>query len=107
MHHLWADFMHWTGSDNVAGPEYGLTGFWSGFGGDLTLIFAVVAYPFITWKRHSCQLKGCWRIGRHSFTDPDDHVIRLLCARHHPSVRHKQLTRERLGLYLGERPGHG
>jgi hypothetical protein len=104
MHHLWLWVLHVSGSDNVSGKWYG---FWSGFGGDLGIIGALAAVPWMQYKRHNCQVKGCWRIGRHEFTDPDEHVTRLLCWRHHPSVRRRQLTRERLHLYVGKRPGPG
>jgi hypothetical protein len=111
MHHLWANLMHWSGSDNVSGPEYGLPGFWSGFGGDITIFAAILAWPWIQFKRHNCQVRRCWRIGRHEYRDPDEGVTRLLCWRHHPHVEHKQLTvrhlREQHHLYLGKQPGRG
>ena len=105
-HHVWAWIMHATGSDNVSGPEYG---FWSGFAGDVTLLFAILTAPFVQWKRNNCQTKGCWRFGRHPFEDAG--VIRHLCYLHHPGVKHKQLTvrhlQEHHHLYLGSRPGRG
>lgn len=104
MHRIWADLLHWTGSDNVSGVEYG---FWSGFGGDLTLFAAVIAWPWIQLKKANCQVKRCWRLGRHDFPDPVDHVTRRLCWKHHPDVGRRQITRQRLHLYLGERPGRG
>ena len=101
---MWHLILHWLGIDNVSGEPYG---FWSGFGGDLGIIGALLAIPWVQWKRHNCQVRGCWRIGRHAFTDPQDKVVRALCWRHHPDVRDKQLTRERLHLYVGKRPGPG
>lgn len=101
---MWHLFLHITGTDNVSGLWYG---FWSGFGGDLALIGAVIIWPWAHLKRHNCQVKRCWRIGRHEFTHPDEQVTRQLCWRHHPDVEHKQLTRERLHLYVGKRPGRG
>lgn len=95
--------MHATGSDNVSGPEYG---FWSGFGGDLAFVAAVAAYPWMAYRRHNCQVRGCWRIGRHEFAGPDG-VGRLLCHVHHPDVTRRQLTREDLHLYIGKHPGKG
>ena len=103
MHHLWAWIMHATGSDNVSGPEYG---FWSGFGSDLALIAAAVSFPVVQYRRHNCQVRGCWRIGRHEFTDPEG-VKRALCWHHHPAVSRRQLTREHLHLYAGKHPGRG
>lgn len=104
MHHLWAWIMHATGSDNVSGPEYG---FWSGFGSDLAMLAAVLAFPWVQYRRHNCQVKGCWRLGRHEFTDPDEGVRRLLCWVHHPDTERRQLTREHLRLYAGRQPGPG
>jgi hypothetical protein len=105
-HHIWAWIMHATGSDNVSGPEYG---FWSGFAGDITLLFAVLTAPYVQWKRNNCQTKRCWRFGRHAFTD--EGVIRHLCWKHHPDVNRKQLTvrhlQERHHLYVGKQPGRG
>lgn len=105
-HHIWADIMHWTGADNPTGPEYS---FWSGFAGDITLLFAILAAPFIQWKRASCQVRKCWRFGRHPFTDGP--VTRRLCWRHHPDVKFNQFTvrhlQERHHLYLGDKPGKG
>ena len=69
----WHPFQHWlaymSGSMNTSGapPNYN---FWSGFGsdlGELTLIGTCLA----VFKRHNCQLRGCWRIGRHEFQDED------------------------------------
>lgn len=103
MHHLWAWIMHATGSDDLSGPEYG---FWSGFAGDLTVFAALAAYPWVAYRRHNCQVKRCWRIGRHELTDTDG-VKRSLCHVHHPGVKRRQLNREDLHLYLGNRPGRG
>lgn len=103
MHHLWAQLLELTGSRTASSMAYN---FWSGFGGDLALLGAVAAFPWVTYRRHNCQLKGCWRIGRHELTDADG-VRRLLCWRHHPGVPSRQLTREHLHLYLGKHPGRG
>lgn len=103
MHHLWAQVLELTGSRDSASMAYN---FWSGFGGDLALVAAVGAYPLAAYRRHNCQVKGCWRIGRHGFTD-DSGTERLLCHVHHPGVKQRQLTREQLHLYLGKHPGKG
>ena len=78
----------------------------SGWGGILLVSGSFLAAPVTTLKHHNCQVKRCWRIGRHEFTEPDG-IKRLLCWRHHPDVQHKQLTRERLHIYVGKRPGRG
>lgn len=102
MHHLWAQLLELTGSRDSASMAYN---FWSGFGGDLAIVAAAGAYPLAAYRRHNCQVKGCWRIGRHGFTC--DGAERLLCHVHHPGVKQRQLTREQLHLYLGKHPGKG
>lgn len=108
MHHLWLEIIHISGVDDPAGKWYA---FWSGFAGDITLLAAILAAPWIQWKRASCQVRHCWRFGRHLFTDPDEHVVRHLCWRHHPGVQVKQLTvrhlQEKHHLYAGKKPGRG
>jgi hypothetical protein len=95
--------LHILGIDDVSGRWYA---WWSGFAGDVALIGAIIVWPFVNYRRHNCQVKGCWRIGRHEFTEPNE-IKRSLCWRHHPSVKHRQLTRERLHMYVGKRPGRG
>jgi hypothetical protein len=108
VHHLWLQFLHWIGLDSASGTAYL---FWSGFAGDITLVLAVLAAPWIQWKRHNCQVRHCCRFGRHPFTDPDDRVTRQMCWKHHPDVKAKQLTvrhlREQHHLYAGKKPGRG
>ena len=87
--------------------------FWSGAGSDLAyLSFAAAAIG--VYRKHNCRMRWCWRLGRHEFTDPADQVTRSLCWRHHPDVKHKQLTAGRVAeiqrkrhLYLGKQPGKG
>lgn len=100
---MWHWLQHIAGVDNVSGEWYG---FWSGFAGDVAIIGAMIAFPWIQFRRHNCQVQGCWRIAHHEFTEPSG-VKRLLCWRHHPDVKDRQLTREKLHLYLGDRPGRG
>lgn len=79
--------------------------FWSGAGSDLVyLTFLGTAIGL--YRKHNCRMRWCWRLGRHEFTDPHG-VTRSLCWRHHPGVTHKNLTRDRLHLYLGKQPGKG
>jgi hypothetical protein len=70
-------FLHATGSDNVSGVEYG---FWSGFGGDLTVVGALLTAPAIYVKHHNCSRTRCLRLGhvRH-----EDGKSVVLCHRHH------------------------
>ena len=87
--------------------------FWSGAGSDLAYL-SVLAAAIGVYRKHNCQMRRCWRIGRHEFTDPDGGVTRAVCWRHHPDVKHKQLTAGRISeiqkrrhLYLGKQPGKG
>lgn len=82
-------------------------GFWSGLAGDLAVLAAAIAIPWAYLRKHNCQVRGCFRLGRHEWTDPADGVTRNLCWKHHPDVTHQHVTRERLHLYLGHRPGKG
>lgn len=65
--------LHVTGSDNVSGRWYG---FWSGFGGDLSLFAAGAAFL----RHKNCHVKWCWRIGR---LQAGRHTV---CRRHHPDA---------------------
>ena len=84
-------------------PEYL---FWSGAGSDLAYI-GVLWGGIALYRKHNCQVKHCPRIGKFKFDDPDAGVERLLCWRHHPNIDTKQLTRAKLHLYLGSKPGKG
>jgi len=105
---FWNNLLHFMGIDDTTGKWYG---FWSGFASDLTIIAAAIAIPWSIYRRHNCNVKGCWRIGKHDFEEPDTKIKRLLCWRHHPDVKSRQLTkkdlREQLHLYLGDKPGKG
>lgn len=108
MHHLWVEFLHVLGVDNVSGEWYG---FWSGFGGDLTLIASVLAAPIILWRKHDCDARRCPRLARHDFKDPETGTVQHLCRKHHPEESRKAPTgkqiQERYHLYLGKHPGKG
>lgn len=100
-HFLQAIFGFTNGDGNS--PEYL---FWSGAGSDLAYL-SFLGAGIVLYRKHNCQVKGCPRIGRHEYTEPDTGVKRLLCWRHHPDVRHRQISKERLHLYLGKHPGKG
>lgn len=69
--------LHWTGSDNVSGPEYG---FWSGFGSDIAE-FAILG-GLIQWYRHAtCHVDTCWRLGLHQVHGTQFKT----CRKHHPA----------------------
>lgn len=93
MEHLFAWFLHFTGSDNVSGREYG---FWSGFGSDLGE-FAIVAGLVNLARRHNCHVKGCWRVGRH----PVEGTRFIVCAKHHPEgdVSHETIKERAVGSH--------
>ena len=103
-------FLHVFGIDTTTGPWYA---FWSGAGSDLAYLSVFAGFA-AAYRKHNCQVKRCPRLGRHVFTDPADGVARSLCWRHHPDVKHRQLTRARVAeiqrrrhLYLGDKPGKG
>ena len=95
--------MHWLGTDSGNSPWYL---FYSGLFGVLTIAAGLFWNGWVNYRRHNCRMRWCPRLGRHEYTDPHG-VKRALCYKHHPDVTHKQLTRERLHLYLGDRPGRG
>ena len=75
---LW-DALRWTwhdpdGYNFVSGPL-----------ADITLLGG--AYAIL--RRHNCQVKGCWRIGRHPVAGTE-HIV---CRKHHP---HESPTAEQV-----------
>jgi hypothetical protein len=77
--HSWLPLQHWlavhTGTVNEPGPYYG---FFSGAGSDLgevTLLGGLI----VLVRRHNCEVKGCWRLGRHQTAAQHN-----VCRRHHP-----------------------
>lgn len=75
---------HWLGLDNASGPIY-LT--WSGAGGDLGELTILGGLAAI-YRRHNCEVHGCWRLGRHKTAA--GHAV---CRAHHPD---DHLTAERV-----------
>ncbi len=77
---IWHEHVWWwvevhTGTVNESGPWYG---FFSGFGSDIGEV-AIIGGLVTVYRRHNCEVHGCWRIGRHQ-TAGGHHV----CRRHHP-----------------------
>jgi hypothetical protein len=66
---------HIFGLDNLSGRWYG---FWSGVGSDIGEI-AIVGGLFAIVRRHNCEVRRCWRVGRH--TTAAGHAV---CRKHHP-----------------------
>lgn len=72
---------HWVSqafTTYILHPEHG-AGYqwWSGAAGG-TLPFTMLAWLAVTWSRHNCHVRHCWRVGRRQYGDL------LLCHKHHP-----------------------
>lgn len=67
--------IHFLGLDNASGQAYL---FWSGIGSDLEEL-ALVGALLGVYRKHQCEARRCWRIGRH--TTAANHVV---CHRHAP-----------------------
>jgi hypothetical protein len=52
--------------------------FWSGVAGDLSG-FGIFGAMAMMVRRHNCEVKGCWRLGRHQTAAGHN-----VCRRHHP-----------------------
>jgi hypothetical protein len=71
--------VHWLahilGLDDLSGPWYG---WWSGAGSDVSelALFGALAASI---RARNCEVKPCWRLGRH--TTAAGHRV---CRRHHP-----------------------
>jgi hypothetical protein len=70
---MWDWLFHITGIDTQQSYFYD---FWSGIATQASLLFAGIGY----WIHRNCHIKGCWRIGQHSFKHYN------LCKKHHPHV---------------------
>lgn len=68
-------FLHVLGLDNASGAAYLA---WSGVGSDVGEV-AIVGGLIAMIRRHNCEIKGCWRLGRHKTAA--GHAV---CRRHHP-----------------------
>ena len=75
----WHAVQNWlavhTGTDNEPGPYYG---FFSGFGSDIGEV-AIVGGLISIYRRHNCEVHGCWLLGRHQTA-----AGHRVCRRHHP-----------------------
>jgi hypothetical protein len=67
--------LHVLGVDNMSGRWYG---FWSGFGSDLGEA-AILGGLASMVRARNCEVKGCWRLGRHATA-----ANHRVCRRHHP-----------------------
>lgn len=68
-------WLYWHTGTNGTGPFYG---FWSGFGSDIGEV-AIVGGLVTVVRHRNCEVRGCWRLGRH--TTAAGHKV---CRRHHP-----------------------
>jgi hypothetical protein len=66
---------HILGVDDAAGRWYL---FWSGIGADVSEL-AIVGGLFSLYRKHACEVRGCWRLGRHRTA-----AAHFVCRRHHP-----------------------
>jgi hypothetical protein len=75
----WQEIAHWlwihTGTGNEPGSYYG---FWSGFGSDIGEV-TIIAGMLTVYRKHNCEVSGCWRLGRHDTAG--GHTV---CRKHHP-----------------------
>jgi hypothetical protein len=84
---FWAPAQHWLAVHVGVGTSpralYWYS-FWSGFGSDIGEV-AIIG-GMVHFARHAnCGQKGCWRFGRHNWTDAKG-VVHKLCRKHHPVV---------------------
>ena len=81
------DLLNWlyihTGLGNPSGAYYA---FWSGIEGDLTQLF-ILGGVLLLYRRHNCQVKGCYRIGRH----PVEGTPYKTCHKHTTKADHYNL----------------
>jgi len=96
---IWHEHIWWwveihTGTVNESGPFYG---FFSGFGSDLSEV-AILGGLIAVVRKHNCEVRGCWRLGRHA-TAAGHHV----CRAHHPDdhLTHQDV----LDAHAAARPG--
>lgn len=67
--------LHVLGVDDVSGRWYG---WWSGAGSDLGELALVGALAGML-RQHNCEVRRCWRLGRHKTA-----AGHKVCRRHHP-----------------------
>lgn len=84
---LWHIILHWTGIDNVSGPQYG---FWSGFGSDL----GELAIITIVYRKINCHAPGCWRLALHHVSG----TPYVTCRKHHPLLAGSRRSLEHIQL---------
>ena len=101
----WHSILDFFGIVNESGKGYA---FWSGFGSDLGEM-AIVGGLIALIRKHNCEVKGCWRMGRHTTA-----AGQSVCRNHHPDdsltaediKKHHLAALERLGLQSSQADGH-
>ena len=94
-------FWHWfiydfTGAGNESGWVYGL---WSGFGGDVSILGAVVFGAYHVARHRNCHVRGCWRMHNGRVVPGTDHLV---CRKHHPlpAPTHADVLADHLNAHL-------
>ncbi len=72
------DILTFLGTTNGSGRWYL---WWSGMFSNLTIFAAVGVF----YRKHNCQVHGCWRIGKHKAVDANG-VEHMVCKSHHPDL---------------------
>ena len=87
----WPWLVHLMGGDfTLPYGRWGWYNFWSGIGSDLSEI-TLVAGLVAVYRRHTCEVRWCWRIGR-----LDTAAGHCVCRRHHPDVPSRAPTGEQV-----------
>lgn len=90
---------HWLGLDDPGGSWYLA---WSGILADIGEL-AIVGGLVTLVRRHNCEVRKCWRMGRH--VTAAGHYV---CRAHHPDGPLTALAvRNAHYRCLGKQPGHG
>lgn len=76
---------HWLGLDDPSGGPYA---WWSGVGSDISEV-AILGAVIGAYRKHTCHVSGCWRLG-HRQVPGTAHTV---CRAHHP---HPEPTHEQV-----------
>jgi hypothetical protein len=75
---MWHAILDFFGVVDEGGKGYG---FWSGIGSDIGEV-AIIGAVVGMYRKHSCHVDGCWRIGKHSVQGTGF----VTCRKHHPTI---------------------
>jgi len=79
--HIWWQFQHFIGLDNVSGTAYA---FYSGFG---SVLLPALPVSGMYLYHNNCHKHGCWRLGRHKYQNG----TYVFCSKHHPKIDESKL----------------